>query len=119
MGGTVSSLARIGHCLASAAQAGFRVGVVDGRVRVRRVGGEPTEGRSAGEEAGWRAALRTLDPREVERVLVANVATELDGVDDDLRDAFEERAAIVEHDAGVPRELAERVAWCWCAGPTP
>lgn len=36
---------------------------------------------------------------------------------DDERAAFEERAAILEYDAGVPRDLAERVAVWWTRTP--
>ena len=68
---------------------------------------------------GWRAELRALDPRAVESVLLLHVAWEIERFDDDTREAFEERAAIVEHDAGLPRDLAERVAWCWCSEASP
>ncbi|MCK8786743.1 hypothetical protein M0638_20435 [Roseomonas sp. NAR14] len=37
----------------------------------------------------------------------------------DLRDAFEERAAILEFDAGLPRAEAERLAWVEVMGTQP
>lgn len=106
------SFRRVGHALASAAQDGYRVGVVDGRVRVRRVCSEGADGRAA--PAMWRSELRALDPRNLARLLVVDVAVAIEGLDEDVREAFEERAAILEHEAGVERSLAERVAWCWC-----
>ena len=39
------------------------------------------------------------------------------GMTDDEREAFEERAAVLEYDAGVPRDLAERVAVWWTRTP--
>lgn len=110
------SLSRIGHILASAAEVGYRVGVVDGRVRVRRMSPDGSREGAPIDGEAWRAPLRSLDPNELQRVLVANVSAELTMLDDAERDAFEERAAILEHDAGLPRELAERVAWCWSRG---
>jgi hypothetical protein len=62
----------------------------------------------------WRSELRALDPRNLARLLVVDVAVAIEGLDEDVREAFEERAAILEHEAGVERSLAERVAWCWC-----
>lgn len=40
-----------------------------------------------------------------------------DGMTADEREAFEERAAILEADAGAPRDLAERVAVWWVRTP--
>lgn len=45
------------------------------------------------------------------------VATLCHGMTDDEREAFEERAAILETDGGYPRELAERVALWWTRTP--
>lgn len=39
------------------------------------------------------------------------------GMTDDEREAFNERAAVLEHDAGYPRDLAERVALWWTRTP--
>ncbi|MFO0562349.1 MAG: hypothetical protein U0269_30315 [Polyangiales bacterium] len=110
------SVVVIGHILASAAEAGFEVGVIDGRVRVRRVRVErPHEAPARADEA-WRAPLRALDPSLVQRVLVLDVRAAIAVLDDAAREDFEERSAILEHDAGIPRALAERVAWCWSKG---
>ena len=40
------------------------------------------------------------------------------GMTADEREAFEERAAILEADGGYPRELAERVAVLWARAPS-
>ncbi|MFO0562415.1 MAG: hypothetical protein U0269_30645 [Polyangiales bacterium] len=110
------SVVAIGHILASAAEAGFEVGVIDGRVRVRRVRIErPHEAPARADEA-WRAPLRAIDPCVVERVLALDVRAAIASLDDAAREDFEERAAILEHEAGVPRAMAERVAWCWAKG---
>lgn len=111
------SVVRVGHILASAAEAGFEVGVVDGRVRVRRVRMERLHEAPARDDEAWRAPLRALDPSLVQRVLTLDVRAAIASLDDDAaREDFEERAAILEHEAGVPRAMAERVAWCWSKG---
>ncbi len=107
------SAQRIGHCLASAASTGYRVGIVDGRVRVRRTAEQALEGRPAADNDAWRAPLRSIAPREVELVLVEDISFAVARLDADTREAFEERAAILEYEAGLPREIAERVALCW------
>lgn len=109
----MSARARVAQCLATAAQDGYRVAIVEGRVRVRRVTSEGREGRSL--DRAWRAELRVLDPVAVARVLAVDVAHEVARFDEIAREAFEERAAIAEHDGGLPRDLAERAAWCWCS----
>ena len=40
----------------------------------------------------------------------ANLVRWADGLDDDAREYFEERAAILEFDARLPRQKAERLA---------
>lgn len=115
----MSERARVAHCLARAAHDGYRVGIVDGRVRVRRAASDGREGRSVADQSVWRAELRTLDPAVVATVLEVDVAVEVAAFDDDTREAFEERAAIIEHDARLERDLAERVAWCWCSEGLP
>jgi hypothetical protein len=39
-----------------------------------------------------------------------NLAAQIEALPPDQREAFEERAAIMEHDAGMPRAEAERLA---------
>jgi hypothetical protein len=51
-------------------------------------------------------------------LLSFTVAQLCDGMTDDEREAFDERAAILEADAGYPRELAERVAVWWTRIPS-
>jgi hypothetical protein len=58
-----------------------------------------------GEAVRLRAILAPL--------LSLTVAQLCDGMTGDEREAFEERAGILEADAGYPRELAERVALWW------
>jgi hypothetical protein len=50
-------------------------------------------------------------------LLSLSVARLCDGMTGDEREAFEERAAMLEADAGYPRELAERVALWWVRTP--
>lgn len=57
----------------------------------------------------WRNALAPL--------LSLPVATLCQGMTDDEREAFNERAAIIEHVEGFPRELAERAAVWWARTP--
>jgi hypothetical protein len=51
-------------------------------------------------------------------LLSLTVAQLCGGMTDDEREAFDERAAILEADAGYPRELAERVAVWWVRTPS-
>lgn len=51
-------------------------------------------------------------------LLSLTVAQLCDGMTDDEREAFEERAAVLEADASVPRDLAERVAVWWVRTPS-
>lgn len=57
----------------------------------------------------WRRCLHTL--------VSLTVAQLCHGMTADEREAFEERAAILETDGGYPRELAERVAVWWVRTP--
>jgi hypothetical protein len=41
----------------------------------------------------------------------ASLAALVNALDDDAREYFEERAGILEFDAGYPRPKAERLAW--------
>ena len=54
--------------------------------------------------------LRRPDPRGYPRCQDADVAAAVDAFDDDTREFFEERAAIIEFDGGSPRAEAERAA---------
>jgi hypothetical protein len=58
----------------------------------------------------WRNVLPTL--------LTAPVEALCEGMTTDEREAFDERAAVLEHDGGFPRELAERAAVWWARTPT-
>ena len=100
--------AAIGHALAEAHAAGWEVSVRDGRVRVRRVHGRA---HSAG-AASWRAVVRER-AGDVARVLTGDVGAWVSGASARAREAWEERAAILEFDAGIERQRAERIAWCW------
>lgn len=71
---------------------------------------------------------RIVGPRSLEREvaahrdeLVALLTTPLGALvarlDDDEREAWSERAAILEHDAGLPRDLADRAAAWWARRP--
>lgn len=50
-------------------------------------------------------------------LLALTIAQLCHGMTSDEREAFEERAAILEMDEGYPRELAERVAVWWVRTP--
>lgn len=100
--------AAIGYALAEAHAAGWEVSVRDGRVRVRRVDGRA---HSAGAE-GWRAVVRER-AGDVARVLTGDVRAWVRGASERVREAWDERAAILEFDVGLGRERAERIAWCW------
>ncbi|MDP3276808.1 MAG: hypothetical protein Q8Q09_16530 [Deltaproteobacteria bacterium] len=92
------SRAALGHALADAYREGWEVSACDGRVRVRR---RPVEGSVGPSKSDWRAVLRR-DPVATLEALTGPVV----GCDG-------ERAAVLEFDAGLSRELAERVAWLW------
>lgn len=66
--------------------------------------------------AGFPATLRA-DVLRLRTTLAPLLSLEVGqlchGMTADEREAFEERAAVLEHDAGYPRELAERVAVYW------
>lgn len=51
-----------------------------------------------------------MDGPKYTRPLSPLVAQWADGLDDDAREWFEERAAIYEYDAGIPRARAELTA---------
>ncbi len=100
--------AAIGHALAEAHATGWEVSVRDGRVRVRRA-----DGRAQSEGAmGWRAVVRER-AGDVARVLEGEVREWASGASASEREAWDERAAILEFDAGIERQRAERIAWCW------
>ncbi|WP_434632961.1 hypothetical protein [Chromobacterium sp. CV08] len=72
---------------------------------------------SGADRAEWRSLLRAqisrdgVPPAELAAALDAHLARHHAGVDaDDDREAVEERAAIIEHDGGLPRAEAERLA---------
>lgn len=100
--------AAIGHALAEAHAAGWEVSVRDGRVRVRRADGRA---QSAG-ATGWRDVVRER-AGDVARVLEGDVRAWVSGASASVREAWDERAAILEFDAGIKRQRAERIAWCW------
>jgi hypothetical protein len=50
-------------------------------------------------------------------LLALTVEQLCDGMTAEEREAFEERAAILEFEAGYPRDLAERVAVWWARTP--
>ncbi|MDP3274739.1 MAG: hypothetical protein Q8Q09_06045 [Deltaproteobacteria bacterium] len=93
----------LGHALADAWAEGWEVSLQGDRLRVRPRS-PSTEPR--GSEGPWRAFLRThaLDA-------IAELCGPCSAPQGDLD--WEERAAILEHDAGLSRVLAERVAWLW------
>ncbi len=114
------SVDRVGHALAAAAAAGWEVAVHNGRIRVRRFArAGAVEARAgtvearAGAGEAWRGEVRALCPIELAAVLAADLEVELEAMSEAQRDAWRERAAVLEFDAGVARSVAERVAWCW------
>ena len=107
------SVDRVGHALAAAAAAGWEVAVHNGRIRVRRVKLAGAVEARAGTGEAWRGEVRALCPIELAAVLAADLEVELEAMSEAQRDAWRERAAVLEFDAGVARSVAERVAWCW------
>ena len=52
----------------------------------------------------------TTETMTTETITTEAIQVWLDTLDDDAREFFAERAAIIEYDAGQPREAAEAVA---------
>lgn len=95
----------VGELLLSATDAGYPL-TVDGDALVIPATLPPSMKSAAGR---LRSILATLLSLSVEQLC--------HGMTDDEREAFEERAAILETDGGYPRELAERVALWWTRTP--
>lgn len=54
-------------------------------------------------EAGEKAVI-------LENQIIAPVIP--DALPEDLKDAFEERTAIMDHDGGIPKDQADKFTWC-------
>jgi hypothetical protein len=72
-----------------------------------------------GNSQGNLSETGSFQRRKLERVKSAEVSTIGNRADredpEDTREAYEERAAIMEYDGGLGRDEAERLAWCGTA----
>ena len=101
----------IGDALAEAWAQGYVVTLESDRLRVLARDSGAAVGLQAAHPGAWFGVLRTS--AEMVRRLLRDRPEPDSWLDPTGREWWSERAAILEYDGGLPRELAESVAVCW------